>query len=154
MPDDPDDQGLRAGMRRAVGGAFDATVGRVGHTMGEVASDITGATAEQVIEEIEPYLVEEAIPRIVDGITPHLIEQVVPRVIDGMEAHLVGVTVPEVLRGVTPALVDELLPRILDRAAPLPRAGAGAPDRRGPDADDRVAGRPGRGRCTDAQDPR
>ena len=32
--------------------------------------EATNATAQQVIEDLEPYLIEEAIPRIVDGITP------------------------------------------------------------------------------------
>jgi uncharacterized RDD family membrane protein YckC len=109
MADASEDEGLRGSMRRAVEGAFDATVGRVG----EAAVDVTGTTAQQVIEELEPYLVEEAIPRIVDGITPYLIDELVPRVVDGVQGHLVEVTVPEVVEGITPQLVDQLLPRIL-----------------------------------------
>ena len=108
------DPGLRGSVRRAVGGALDATVGRVG----EVALDVTGATAQQVIEDIEPYLIEEAVPRIVEGITPHLMEAVIPQVIDGVTAHLVEVTVPEVVDGVTPRLVDDLLPRMLEQLRP------------------------------------
>jgi uncharacterized RDD family membrane protein YckC len=112
------DQGLRGSVRRAVGDALDATVGRVGHTVGGVAVDVTGATAQQVIEELEPYLIQEAIPRIVDGVTPHLVDQVVPQVIDGVQGHLVEVTVPQVVEGMTPQLVDALIPQILDRLRP------------------------------------
>jgi uncharacterized RDD family membrane protein YckC len=112
------DQGLRGSVRRAVGDALDATVGRVGHTVGGVAVDVTGATAQQVIEDLEPYLIQEAIPRIVDGVTPHLVDQVVPQVIDGVQAHLVEVTVPQVVEGLTPQLVDALIPQILDRLRP------------------------------------
>ena len=71
MADGSPDTGLRSGMRRAVGGALDATVGRVGHTVTEAAMDVTGATAQQIIEDLEPYLISEAIPRIVDGLTPY-----------------------------------------------------------------------------------
>ena len=78
-------QGLRGSVRRAVGGALDATVGRVGDAVGEVALDVTGTTAQQVIEELEPYLIEEAIPRIIDGITPYLAESVVPEVPEGVQ---------------------------------------------------------------------
>jgi uncharacterized RDD family membrane protein YckC len=112
-----------------VDSTFDATVARVGHTVGEVALDATNATAQQVIEELEPYLIEEAIPRIVEGITPYLTQDVIPEilagindhlttvtipeVVDGVTGHLVEVTVPEVVTGVTPRLVDDLLPRLL-----------------------------------------
>ncbi len=122
--------GLRGSVRRAVGGALEATVGRVG----EAAIDVTGVTAQQVIEEIEPYLIEEAIPRIVDGITPylassvvpevlagvqgHLVEVTVPDVVDGVTEHLVGVTVPAVVEGVTPRLVEDLLPALLEDLRP------------------------------------
>lgn len=121
-------------MRRAVGGALDATVGRVGTTMGEAAMDVTQATAQQVIEDLEPYLIEEAVPRLVEGLTPYLAETVVPEilaavhdhlvattvpeVVDGVTDHLVDVTVPRVLTGVTPALVEQLLPRILEDLRP------------------------------------
>ena len=134
-PPDSDD-GLRGIVRRAAGGArnaadnaFDATVGRVGHSVGEAALDATNATAQQVIEDLEPYLIEEAIPRIVAGITPYLTDEVVPEVlagitdhlttvtipevVDGVTGHLVESTVPEVVAGVTPRLVDDLLPRLL-----------------------------------------
>jgi uncharacterized RDD family membrane protein YckC len=126
--------GLRGSVRRAVGEAFDATVGRVGDVVGEAALDVTGSTAQQVIEELEPYLIAEAIPRIVDGITPylaesvvpevlegvhgHLVEVTVPEVVDGVTAHLVAVTVPEVVAGVTPRLVEDLLPRLLSDLRP------------------------------------
>ena len=134
MAEGPPDTGLRSGMRRAVGGALDATVGRVGHTVTEAAMDVTGATAQQVIEDLEPYLISEAIPRIVDGLTPYLTDKVVPEVlegitdhlvadtvpdiVDGVTAHLVAVTVPQVVDGVTPRLVADLLPKLLEDLRP------------------------------------
>ncbi len=134
-------QGLRGIVRRAAGGArdaadsaFDATVGRVGHTVTEVALDATNATAQQVIEELEPYLIEEAIPKIVEGIMPYLTAEVVPEVlagindhlttvtipevVDGVTGHLVEVTVPEVVAGVTPRLTADLLPTLLSDLQP------------------------------------
>ena len=134
MADGPPDAGLRSGVRRAVGGALDATVGRVSHTVTEAAMDVTGATAQQVIEDLEPYLIQEAIPRIVDGLTPyltdtlvpevlegitdHLVADTVPDIVDGVTAHLVAVTVPQVVDGVTPRLVADLLPRLLEDLRP------------------------------------
>ena len=134
MADGPPDSGLRSGMRRAVGGALDATVGRVGHTVTEAAMEVTGATAQQVIEDLEPYLIQEAIPRIVDGLTPyltdtvvpevlegitdHLVADTVPDIVDGVTAHLVAVTVPQVVDGVTPRLVADLLPKLLEDLRP------------------------------------
>jgi uncharacterized RDD family membrane protein YckC/uncharacterized membrane protein YheB (UPF0754 family) len=134
MADGPPDEGLRSGVRRAVGGAIDATVGRVSHTVTEAAMDVTGATAQQVIEDLEPYLIAEAIPRIVDGLTPyltdtlvpevlegitdHLVADTIPEIVDGVTAHLVAVTVPQVVDGVTPRLVADLLPRILEDLRP------------------------------------
>jgi uncharacterized RDD family membrane protein YckC len=134
MADGPQGSGLRGGMRRAVDGALDATVGRASHSVTEAAMDVTGATARQVIEGLEPYLIEEAIPRIVDGITPYLTDRLVPEVlegitgflvaasvtdiVDGVTAHLVAVTVPEVVDGVTPRLVADLLPKLLEDLRP------------------------------------
>ena len=134
MADQPRDAGLRSSVRRAVDGAFDATVGRVGHSVTEAAMDVTGATAQQVIEDLEPYLIQEAIPRIVEGLTPyltdtlvpevlegitdHLVADTVPDIVDGVTAHLVAVTVPEVVAGVTPRLVADLLPALLEDLRP------------------------------------
>ncbi len=134
MADGTADSGLRGGVRRAVGGALDATVGRVGHTVTEAAMDVTGATAQQIIEDLEPYLISEAIPRIVDGLTPyltdtvvpevlegiteHLVADTVPDIVDGVTAHLVAVTVPQVVDGVTPRLVADLLPKLLEDLRP------------------------------------
>jgi uncharacterized RDD family membrane protein YckC len=134
MAEEPPDAGLRRGVRRAVGGALDATVGRVSHTVTEAAMEVTGATAQQVIEDLEPYLIQEAIPRIVDGLTPyltdtvvpevlegitdHLVADTVPDIVDGVTAHLVAVTVPQVVDGVTPRLVADLLPKLLEDLRP------------------------------------
>ncbi len=128
-PPSSDDEGLTRAVRRAVGGALDATVGRVGERVTDTAREVTGTTARQVIEDLEPYLIEQAVPRIVTGLTPylvqsvvpdvlegitdHLVEVTVPEIVDGVNGHLVDVTVPTVVAGVTPQLVDELLPRIL-----------------------------------------
>ncbi len=134
MDDEPEDDRLFGGVRRAVDGAFDATVGRVGQSVGEAAMDVTGATAQQVIEDLEPYLIEQAIPSIVDGLTPyltdtvvpevlegvtdHLVADTVPNIVDGVTAHLVAVTIPEVVDGITPRLVADLLPAMLEDLRP------------------------------------
>lgn len=105
-------------VRRTIGGALDATVGRVGDRVGDAARGVTETTAKQIIEDLEPYLIAETVPRIVDGVTPYLIETIVPNVVDGVTTHIAEVTVPSVLAGATPALADELLPRILEELQP------------------------------------
>jgi len=139
-PPDPDDgprgitRRVAGGARQAADSAFDATVGRIGHSVGETAREVTNTTAQQVIEDLEPYLIAEAIPRIVAGITPYLTDDLVPEVLagitdhlttatipdvlDGVTGHLVEVTVPEVVADVTPRLVDDLLPRLLTDLQP------------------------------------
>jgi uncharacterized RDD family membrane protein YckC len=82
-----------------------------------LGGQVTG-TARGVIEELEPYLVEEMAPRLLAALVPHLVEQIVPTIVDGITPHLVATTVPAVVDGVTPALTDELLPVILDRLRP------------------------------------
>ena len=57
-------------VRRTIGGALDATVGRVGDRVGDAARGVTETTAKQIIEDLEPYLIAETVPRIVDGVTP------------------------------------------------------------------------------------
>lgn len=141
MTEDPHEGGLRRRVRRSVREArdavdetLDATMSRVGSSVTGAAREVTAVTAQQVIEELEPYLIEETGPRIVEGITPYLVEHVVPEiltglhdhlvtttvpdVIDGVTEHLVEVTVPEVVAGVTPRLVDELLPALLADLTP------------------------------------
>ena len=105
-------------MRRAVDGALDATVGRVGRSVTEVAVDATGATVEQVIEEIEPYLVEEAIPRIVDGVTPYLSQTVVPAILEDLTPRLVEELLPRILTDLRPYLEAELVPAVVDGLVP------------------------------------
>ncbi|MDQ1246189.1 MAG: hypothetical protein QG597_556 [Actinomycetota bacterium] len=105
-------------MRRAVEGALDATVGRVGDRVGDTARGLTEATAKQVIDDLEPYLIAETVPRIVDGLTPYLIETIVPDVVDGVSRHIAEVTVPEVMMGATPALVEQILPQLMDQLQP------------------------------------
>ena len=141
MTDEGPDEGLRRRVRRSVRGArdavdggLDATMSRVGETVSGAAREVTAGTAQQVIEELEPYLIEVTVPRIVEGITPYLVEHVVPEILAGLQDHLVGttvpdvvdgvtdhlvaVTVPEVLAGVTPRLVEELLPALLAELTP------------------------------------
>lgn len=126
MAEESEDAGLRGAVRR--------TVGRVAGSLTEAASGITEATAEQIIGDLEPYLIAEAVPRIVEGVTPylaetvvpevlagvheHLVQHTVPEVIDGVTDHLIEVTVPQVVEGVTPILVADLLPRILTDLQP------------------------------------
>lgn len=105
-------------MRRAVGGALDATVGRVGDRVGDTARGLTDATARQVIEDLEPYLISQTVPHIVEGVMPYLVESIVPDIVDGVSQHLAEVTVPAVVEGATPALVQELLPQILEQLQP------------------------------------
>ena len=106
--------GLTGAVRSAVGGALDATLGRAVDT----ARDIGGATVRESIDAMEPYLIEETVPRIVEGVTPFLIDEIVPEVVDGVTAHLIDTTVPTVIEGVTPELVDKLIPRILEGLQP------------------------------------
>ncbi len=114
MGEDKSDARLRSAVRNAVGGAVEATVGRAGHA----ARDFSQATVRDYIDDLEPYLIDETVPRIVEGVTPLLVDQVVPEIIDGVTEHLIEVTVPAVLAGLTPALVAELLPRILNDLEP------------------------------------
>ena len=118
MSEGPLDAGRRGSVRRVVGGAFDATVGRVSHSVTEAAVDVTGATVEQVIEEIEPYLVEEAIPRIVDGVTPYLAQTVVPAILDDLTPRLVEDLLPRILNDLRPYLEAELVPAVVDGLVP------------------------------------
>lgn len=105
-------------MRRAVGGALDATVGRVGDRVGDTARGLTDATVRQVIEDLEPYLISQTVPHIVEGVMPYLVASIVPDIVDGVSQHLAEVTVPAVVEGATPALVQELLPQILEQLQP------------------------------------
>ncbi|MFM2437818.1 MAG: hypothetical protein RLZ55_629 [Actinomycetota bacterium] len=97
-------------MRRAVGGALDATVGRAG----QVAMGIGDATAREILEDLEPYLIEHTIPTLVDGVTGHLAEVTVPAVVAGATPQLVEQSIPAIVDGLTPYLRDELIPTILD----------------------------------------
>ncbi len=115
--EDADGHGLRARARRAVG----ATVGRVTQTVGDVALDITGSTAEQVIEDLEPYLVEEAIPRILDGLTPALVEDLLPRILADLRPYLEAELVPGVVDALVPHLGDQVAPELLETLMPTIR---------------------------------
>ncbi|MCB9413048.1 MAG: RDD family protein [Actinobacteria bacterium] len=105
-------------VRRTVEGAFDATVGRVTDRVGETAREVTGATARQVVDDLEPYLAAETIPRIVDALVPYLTESLVPEVVDGVSGHIAEQTVPQVISDATPTLVDQNLPVILEQLRP------------------------------------
>lgn len=112
------DDSLAGSLRRAAGAAYDATLGRVGDAVGEVALEATESTARTVVEELQPYLIAEVIPEVIAGITPLLTDTVVPNVVDSITPHLVSVTVPAVVQGATPQLVDSLLPQLLDELRP------------------------------------
>lgn len=105
-------------VRRTVEGAFDATVGRVTDRVGETAREVTGATARQVVDDLEPYLAAETIPRIVDALVPYLTQNLVPEVVDGVSGHIAEQTVPQVITEATPALVEQNLPVILEQLQP------------------------------------
>ncbi|MCZ3389088.1 MAG: RDD family protein [Actinomycetia bacterium] len=97
-------------LQRAVSGAVDATVGRV--------EDRVLSSTKGVIDDLEPYLAEETVPRIVDALMPYLIEQVVPQVIDGLTERLATETGPAIVEEMTPQLADELVPVLLARMRP------------------------------------
>lgn len=104
---DPDRGSL---LRRAVEGALDATVSRIeGQAVG---------AARAVVDDLEPYLAAETVPRVVDALVPHLVEKVIPEVVDGVTQHLVTTTVPTIVEGITPQLADELVPVLLERMRP------------------------------------
>jgi hypothetical protein len=97
-----------------IGRVFTGTVGAVRG----VIDDTVTSQARSVVDELEPYLAANTVPRIVDSLVPDLVERVVPTVVDGVTAHLVEKTVPAVVEGLTPALVEELLPRLLTELRP------------------------------------
>ena len=66
MGEEKSDARLRSAVRSAVGGAVGATVGRAGHA----ARDFSQATVRDYIDDLEPYLIDETVPRIVEGVTP------------------------------------------------------------------------------------
>jgi uncharacterized RDD family membrane protein YckC len=88
----------------------DATVGRV--------EDRVVSSTKGVIDDLEPYLAEETVPRIVDALMPYLVEQVVPEVIAGLTERLATETGPAIVEGMTPQLADELVPVLLERMRP------------------------------------
>ena len=89
---------------------MDATVGRV--------EDRVVSSTKGVIDDLEPYLAEETVPRIVDALMPYLVERVVPEVIDGLTERLATETGPAIVEGMTPKLADELVPVLLERMRP------------------------------------
>ncbi len=109
--------GLRARTRRAVG----ATVGRVAETVGDVAMDVTGSTAHQVIEELEPYLVEEAIPRILTDLTPALVEDLLPALLEDLRPYIEADLVPKVVDALMPHLGQQVAPELLEALMPTIR---------------------------------
>lgn len=97
-----------------MGAAYDATVGRVG----EAALEITDNTARQVIEELEPYLIEEAIPRILEGLTPYLEKELVPEVVDALVPHINESVAPQIIEAVTPMIINEVAPKVIEAMLP------------------------------------
>jgi uncharacterized RDD family membrane protein YckC len=105
-------------VRRAVGEALDATVGRVGERVGETARELSEATARQVVDELEPYLIAETVPRIVAGITPFLVTTTGPELVDGLTEHLTEVPVPAIVAELSDQLATETIPAIMATATP------------------------------------
>lgn len=97
-------------LQRAVTGAVGATVGRV--------EDRVVSSTKGVIDDLEPYLAAETVPRIVDALIPYLVEQVVPEVIAGLTERLAAEAGPAIVEGMTPQLADELVPVLLERMRP------------------------------------
>jgi len=89
---------------------MDATVGRV--------EDRVVSSTKGVIDDLEPYLAEETVPRIIDELIPYLVDQVVPEVIAGLTERLAHETGPAIVAGMTPQLADELVPVLLERMRP------------------------------------
>lgn len=118
MSDPEQDEPRFGGMRRALDGALDATVGRAANTMSDAARGVTEATAEQVIENLEPYLIAEVIPRIVEGITPYLVDEVIPEVLTGATPRLAEDLIPPLLVQLQPFLERELVPQVVDALLP------------------------------------
>lgn len=106
--------GVGGVFRRAVDGALEATVGRVG----DAAMSITEDSAKQVILELEPFIIDELVPRVVDGVTPHLVEVTVPQVLAGATPELVDQLLPELLERLKPYLEQVLVPQIVDAVTP------------------------------------
>ncbi len=111
MTDPSQDAGLRGGVRRAI----DNAMGRVGQSVTEV----TGATAEQVLIEMEPFLVREAIPRILDDLRPYLEAELVPAIVDGLVPHLNESVAPDLIDGLMPRITDEVAPQLVDDLMPM-----------------------------------
>ncbi len=105
-------------VRRALDEAMDATVGRAANTVSDAARGVTEATAEQVIENLEPYLIAEVIPRIVEGITPYLVDEVIPEVLTGATPRLAEDLIPPLLVQLQPFLERELVPQVVDALLP------------------------------------
>ncbi len=111
MTDPPQDAGLRGGVRRAI----DSAMGRVGQSVTEV----TGATAEQVLVEMEPFLVQEAIPRILDDLRPYLEAELVPAIVDALLPHLNDSVAPDLIDGLMPKITDEVAPQLVTSLMPM-----------------------------------
>ncbi|MGV1005957.1 MAG: RDD family protein [Candidatus Nanopelagicales bacterium] len=107
-------EGLARSVHGAVSSVYDATLGRATERVADGAVQLTAATAEQVVNELEPYLISEAVPSIVRGLMPFLAETVVPEVLAGVTGHLVSTTVPEVIDGVSQHLVERTVPQVID----------------------------------------
>ena len=93
-------------------------ISRVGHSVTGAARGMTSATAEQVLEGLEPTLVEESLPRILDELTPYLSETLIPKVLEDLRPYITEELVPEVLESVMPQIEEEMAPRVLEALMP------------------------------------
>lgn len=86
--------------------------------MGEAAREVTGATTQNVIEDLEPYLVNELVPRIIEGILPYLNESVAPQIIEAVLPNIKESVAPEIVEGVLPYIMESVAPQIADSLVP------------------------------------
>jgi RDD family len=98
--------GQRSLLRRTVDGTIGAAIGRV---EGRVTD-----TAQAMIDDLEPYLSSETVPRIIDALEPYLATETVPRILDQLVPRLVAETVPEIVEGLLPYLVEQVAPKVVD----------------------------------------
>lgn len=105
MSDDGDASRRRGWVADAVTGA----VTRVGDRVGVRVE----SASRSVVDDLEPYLTEQTVPRVVDALVPHLVDRIVPQVIDGITPALVDDLLPEILDQLRPYLAEQLVPALL-----------------------------------------
>lgn len=95
--------------RSWVADTVSSAVNRVGDRVGVRVE----SASRSVVDDLEPYLTEQTVPRVVDALVPHLVERIVPQVIDGVTPALVDDLLPEILDQLRPYLAEQLVPALL-----------------------------------------